>query len=79
MNDQQRTLIISIVCVAKLFRYAEKHGYPLLNNVTLPRIGATRTILEALAADNGRNTTSQTTKFQSNIFRFKFTFSLVII
>ena len=27
-------------------RYAKKNGYPLLNNVTLPRIGALKTILD---------------------------------
>jgi len=40
-------------------RYAKKHGYPVLENVTLPRIGAIETILKelsplsAVVVDNG--------------------------
>jgi len=41
-------------------RYARKHGYPVLENVTLPRIGAIETMLKelsplsAVAVNNGK-------------------------
>ena len=42
-----------------LERYAKKHGYPVLNNVVLPRIGALHTVLNALPTQishqNGSN------------------------
>lgn len=35
-------------CFLVFFRYAEKNGYPVLNHVTLPRIGALKTILDTI-------------------------------
>lgn len=34
-----------------MVRYGYKHGHPHLEHVTLPRIGATQTILEELSED----------------------------
>ena len=48
--------VLGLLCIVlqmfyTMFRYGQKHGYPHLEHVTLPRIGVTQTILEELSEE----------------------------
>ena len=45
-------------CGYLLNRYAQRHGYPILEYVALPRIGALKTLLDTLTNQNEDNSAS---------------------
>lgn len=42
-------IVLQMCCT--VVRYGQKHGYPHLEHVTLPRIGVTQTILDELSEE----------------------------
>ena len=59
-----------------IYRYARNNGYPVLENVSLPRVGAMKTTLDCLAASPS-NGIKPTEKGRIHCYRINITIVII--